>query len=287
MLAQVLFNGISIGCIFGIVGFTFTVIYNASRVINFAQGDFLLVGVWVASTFLVSVRAPTFITICLVVVISGLVGLAMSRFVVGHLFQRETPVLTIIIATMGAAMMMTGTVGGVTKYDWIPVPAVFGQKTWHLFNIPIGSQETLIIVITAILVSGYHLILTKTTIGRALRATAYNKDMATLVGIQPLRMVDFAFVLSAAMAGLAGYMVGPISAPYALMGFPYAIKGFIAAVLGGLGNPYGALIGGIFLGIVTTFATGYISSAAAEILSFVLLLAVLIVRPRGLLGERE
>lgn len=287
MLEQVLISGISIGCIFGIVGFGFTVIYNASRVINFGQGDFLLVGVWVASTFLVSMKIQTFAAVCLVIVISGLVGLGISRLVVGHLIKRDTPILPIIIATMGAAMMISGAIGAVTKFDWIPVPPIFASRTWHILKIPIGSQETLIIIVTTLLISCYHIMLTRTTIGRALRAAAFNKDMATLVGIQPLRMVDFVFFISAAMSGLAGYLAGPICAPFALMGFNFAAKGFIAAVLGGLGNPYGALIGGVFLGLATTITTGYISSAAAEIISFTMLLAVLILRPHGLLGERE
>lgn len=285
-IIQMLIAGISLGSIYGLVALTFTAIYNASKIINFAQGEFLMLGAIFASILLLTLHLNYWLVLIIIIVITAIVGLVLERVVVTPLLNRRTPLVTIIIATMGVAMMIAGGTGIATRYAWMRVPAPLGIDPWWLGEVAILPQNALVIIATIILVLLYWFLLKKTMIGTALRATGFNSEMASLVGIQVSWMVAFSFIISAAMAGIAGMLVGPLTTPYYLMGLPLVVKGFVAAILGGLGNPYAAVVGGVILGVLNVWLSGY-APAYAEVGTFGILLAVLLLRPHGLFGTPE
>ena len=282
----ILFSGISIGSIYGLVALTFTSIYNASRVINFAQGEFVMLGSLGAFIFLGILRLPIVLTFLLTIAFVSIVGLAIQRLMVSPLVAKGAPVFTLILSTLSSGLIISGSVGAATEYAWFRVAPLAGSVPVRLFGVPIMPQNLFIIGATVLLVVAYRFFLKKTFTGVALRATGADRDMASLVGIRSSTMIGLAFAISAAMSAIAGILVAPIAHASAEMGLPLVIKGFIACIFGGLGNPYAAVLGGLILGIIGALLTGYFSSVYAEIVTFVILLLILIPRPAGLFGEK-
>ncbi len=282
----ILVSGISVGSIYGLVALTFTSIYNASRVINFAQGDFVMLGALGLFVFSGIFHLPIFVTFLLTIALVSIVGLAIQRLMVNPLMAQRAPLFTVLLGTLASGLIISGAVGAATEYAWLRVDPLVGVVPVRWFGVPIMPDNLLIIGATVLLVVAYRFFLKKTVVGMALRATGANRDMASLVGIRSSTMVGLAFVVSAAMSAIAGILVAPIAHASATMGLPLVIKGFIACIFGGLGNPYAAVLGGLTLGIIGAFLTGYYSSAYAEIATFTLLLLILIPRPQGLFGER-
>ena len=282
----ILVSGISVGSIYGLVALTFTSIYNASRIINFAQGDFVMLGALGVFIFASVLHLPIVVTFLLTIALVSIVGLAIQRLMVNPLIARGAPPFTLILGTLATGLIISGAVGAATDYAWLRVDPLVSTVPVRFFGVPIMPENLLIIGATVLLVVAYRFFLKKTLAGMALRATGANRDMASLVGIRSSTMVGLAFVVSAAMSAITGILVAPVAHASATMGLPLVIKGFIACIFGGLGNPYAAVLGGLILGIISAFLTGYYSSAYAEIVTFAILLLILIPRPEGLFGER-
>jgi len=283
---QLCVAGIAVGCAYGIVGLTFTAIYNASRVINLAQGEFVMLGTLFAYYFLLRLHWNFWATLILIIVLSIIFGLALEWVVVRPLNAQHASIVTIIIATMAAGMIVSGGVGVATKFLMWRVPAPLGMQPWRLGSVAILPQNVLVIIATVLMVFSYWFLLNRTMRGRALKATGIDADMATLVAISVSQMVALSFIISAAMAGLAGLLVGPLTAPTYSVGFPLVVKGFVSAIVGGLGNPYAAVVGGIIVGVLNVWLSGF-APAYAEVGTFAVLLIVLLLRPYGLFGEKE
>ena len=282
----VLLSGVSLGSIYGLVALTFTSIYNASRVINFAQGEFVMLGALGAFLFMGILHLPIVVTFLLTIAFVSLVGLMIQWFMVNPLTARKAPDFTLVLGTLSTGMIISGTVGVATEYAWLRIHPLMGSLPVHLFGVPAMPQNLLIIGATVLLVVAYWFFLNKTIVGMALKATGADRDMASLVGIRSSTMVGLAFVISASMSAIAGILVAPIAHASATMGLPLVIKGFIACIFGGLGNPFAAVFGGVVLGIVGAVLTGYYSSVYAEIVTLAILLLILIPKPEGLFGER-
>ncbi len=282
----ILLSGISLGSIYGLVALTFTSIYNASRVINFAQGEFVMLGALGAFIFTGVLHLPVVLTFIATIALVCLVGLMIQLIMVNPLMVRGSPAFTLLLGTLSTGMIISGTVGVGTEYAWLRIDPLMGSMPVHFLGIPAMPQNLLIIGSTLVLVFAYWFFLRRTFAGMALRATGADGDMASLVGIRRSRVVGLAFIISAAMSAIAGILVAPIAHASATMGLPLVIKGFIACIFGGLGNPFAAVLGGLVLGIIGAFLTGYYSSVYAEIVTFAILLLILIPRPEGLFGER-
>lgn len=286
-LDQVLFAGLVQGAIFGLIGLTFTALYNAAKIINLAQGDFAMIGAMVVTATIGAGLAPIVaIPIALGV---GLVA-AVGFFAVIRLQdRRHAPSATILLSTVGVGFVLQGVVGGLTgfSYQRLPPSYVAPGSLYTVGTLVIRPEQLLVLATTLLLVVGFWYIQTRTMWGIALRATGTNHVMAQLCGISTTRIVFFATLLSLGTAAAAGIVYAPIIPAIATMGFALLINGFIAAVFGGIGNPYAALVGGLVLGLTRTLAAGYIHSGFAELASFVILLGVLLFRPQGLFGARE
>ena len=281
-IGPILVVGISLGSLFGLVGVGFTVIINSTQLVNFAQGDFAMLGVAVCWLLMSVLGVPLWLAFPLAVVAGGLYGIATDKAIVTPLLKKGAAPFTPILGTMAMGMIAAGVVGAYTGFYWMPIGHFISLDPWVIGGVNIDTQGALIIISTILIVIGYWFFLNKTLTGAALRAIGFNKEVATLLGIQTSKIVALSFAISGAISVVAGVLCDPLSTFTAHDGLPLAVNGFIALIVGGWGNPYAAVLGGITVGLVRAFLTGYFSSAHAELVTFVVLLLVLTLKPEGL-----
>jgi len=274
--------GVSLGSLFGLVGLAYTVIINASQLVNFGQGDFAMFGVAVCWFAMSVLGLPLWLAFPIGVVGGALIGLLTEKTIVTPLLRREAHPFYPILGTMAVGTIAAGVVGIYTGFYWMRVDLFLGVEPWRIGKVPVNTQGALIMGATVVLVVAYWFLLNKTLLGAALRATGFNREVSTLLGIQTSQMVRLSFVISGVIAAIAGVLCAPLSAFNAFDGLPLAVNGFIALIVGGWGNPYAAVLGGITLGLIRALLTGYFSSAHAELATFVVLVLVLTIKPEGL-----
>jgi branched-chain amino acid transport system permease protein len=282
-LAQFLLGGLVIGSIYAIAAVAYTGIYNITGVINFAQGDMAMIAAMVAIQ-LYDAAVPYPVAILLAVVFGGLLGALIERLAIRPL---RNHVLRAIIVTIGIG----GALSGITIVLWgteaRTLPSPIAAQTIHTLGATLPSHSVLVLAVTGLLVCGLALLFQATYIGRAFRACAINPLAAQLSGIEVSTMSTLAFVLGGGLSAIAGVMVAPITLMRYDTGLTIGLKGFVACMIGGLGNPIGAFAGGLFLGVVESLASGVLSSGWKNAIAFLLLIAILLFRPGGLLGELE
>jgi len=274
--------GLSLGSLFGLVGLAYTVIVNASQLVNFGQGDFAMLGVAVCWFIMTVFGWPLWLAFPVAVIAGGLLGIAAEKVIVTPLLKKEVHPFYPILGTMAIGTIVAGCVGIYTGFYWMPIKYFLGTEPWKIGGLSIDTQGAIIIITTAILVIAYWFLLNRTRLGTALRATGFNREVSTLMGIQTSRMVRLSFVISGVIAAIAGVLCAPMSAFTALDGLPLAVNGFIALIVGGWGNPYAAVLGGVTLGLIRALFTGYFSSAHAELATFFVLIIVLTLKPNGI-----
>jgi branched-chain amino acid transport system permease protein len=281
---QFLFSGLTRGSIYALVGIGFAIVYNASHVINFAQGEFVMLGgMLTAAAIGPALGLPLWLAVPLAIAATAAIGLALQRFAVAP--ARGASVVAVIIITIGASIFLRGAVEvGLGKNDFV-VPRFSASETLTVGGAALQTQTLWVLAGLAAVVAALKWFFDRTRLGKAMLATSHNRLAAELVGIDVGRMVLLAFGLSAALGGLAGVLTAPITITRYDVGIALGLKGFAAAILGGLGNPYGAVAGGLALGIAEAMAGGYLSSAYQDAAAFLILLAVLFVRPAGLFGR--
>jgi branched-chain amino acid transport system permease protein len=282
-----LLAGLTNGSVYGLIGLSLSVIYGSSRVINFAQGEFVMLGAMSAVLFMVTFSLPWPIAALAMLAVVIVAALGLDYGIYRPLLRRKAAPLTIMIGTLAGAIV----VYGLAFLLWGPeqrfVPPVLSLEPVRLgFLITNPQQISLIVIFFAFLVATWY-ILYRTRFGLSVRATGVDPRIALLMGIRSERIVQFSFVFSALISGVAGMMVGPLLGGHVGMGLLLTVKGFMAAILGGLGSPFAAAAGGIAIGMMESLMAGYGTSLYAEPSIFVLILAVLIVRPYGLLGDYE
>jgi branched-chain amino acid transport system permease protein len=275
-------SGIAMGCTYGLVALAFTAIFNASKVINFANGDLAVAGAFAASLFVFSGKVHPAIGFLVVLLVPIAAGLFICQLTEPSV-RKQAPVITSILVTMGGGLIVAGLIGVYTGFSYFHTRFVFGiAPIFGKARVP--PQYAAIVVATGVLAFGYWWLLNKTYIGLGLRALGINPDMAKLVGINTRRGRMLTWGISSAISGIAGFLIAPLIAPTALMGMPVVINGFIAAVIGGFGHPLAAVTGGIALGLLIQFFTAYVSPGLAHIVMFLVLLVVLAFRPTGIWG---
>lgn len=281
---QLLISGLTVGAVYALVALGFTLIYNASDVINFAQGDFVMIG-GMGTVFLMAAGLSLPIAALVAVVGAVLVGLLLHRLAIEP--ARGASPVTLIMITIGASIFIKGVAQIVFDKQFHTLPAFSGADPINIAGAAILPQSLWVLAGAIILFVALYLFLTRTLTGKALIATAANRLAACLVGINVRVMLGLAFGLSAAMGALAGILVAPITLTRYDIGTIFALKGFAAAMVGGMGSPQGALVGGLLIGILEAFGAGYISSAYKDAVAFLAILLVLFVMPRGLFGSKS
>jgi branched-chain amino acid transport system permease protein len=277
-LLQSLLSGLTVGAIYALVALGFAIIYNASHVINFAQGEFVMIGGMAAAAF-IDAGLPLPLSIVFSVGLATLVGLAVEP-------ARGAPVVTLIIITIGASILLRGLATLVWDKKIHPLPAFSGEAPIAVGGATLLPQTLWVLGTTLATVAALWWFFNRTLTGSAILAVSHNRLAAQLMGISVRRVLLVSFGLSAALGALAGVLIAPISFTSWDIGVMLGLKGFAAAILGGLGSGPGAILGGLALGLIEALGAGYLSSAYKDVFAFVILLAALVFLPSGLAGRR-
>ena len=282
-ILQFLLTGVTLGSTYALVALGFAIIYNASDVVNLAQGEFVMLGAMSAIALSAGEGLPLPLAILLAVGVTLLVGLMLQRFAIAP--AKGITVVGTIIITIGASIFLRGLALLLWGKDIHALPHFSGETPLRLGEVTLLPQNLWVMGGTALLVLAVHLFFNRTLVGKAILACSCNKTAAQLVGINVGGMLLVAYGLSALLGAMAGVLVAPITYTSYDAGIMLGLKGFAAAILGGMGNPMGAVAGGLLLGLVESLAAGLISSGYKDAIAFVILLLVLFLRPSGLFGR--
>jgi branched-chain amino acid transport system permease protein len=280
---QYLFSGITKGSIYAVVAVGFSLIYSATGILNFAQGEFVMLGGMVAVTLAHFVPLP--VAVAGAVLVVALLGCLLEAGLFRRL--RHHSVLHLVIITIGLSIVIQEAALHLWNEKVRSLPYFTGNEvsSLHLFGAAISPQVLWVLGTVTVMVALLHIFLRYTLSGRAMRACSSNPEAAMLAGINIPNMRMAAFGMSAALGALAGCVISPITMTHYEMGGPLAIKGFAAAILGGLGNPMASVLGGLVVGILEAFSVSRLPAAYNDVAAFAILLLVLFVRPRGLFGQ--
>jgi branched-chain amino acid transport system permease protein len=281
---QFLLTGLTVGAIYALVALGFAIIYNASHVINFAQGEFVMIGGMAAAGF-VEAGLPLPLAALLAVGGAMLVGLALEKLAIET--ARGASVVTLIIITIGASILLRGLASLLWDKKIHSLPAFSGEAPLMLGGATLLPQTLWVLGVTLVTVALLWWFFNRTLTGKAILAVSHNRLAAQLMGISVRRVLLVSFGLSAALGALAGVLIAPISFTSWDVGVMLGLKGFAAAILGGMGSGPGAIIGGLALGLIESLGAGYLSSAYKDVFAFVIILAALIFLPDGLAGRRR
>ncbi len=302
ILVQQLINGLVLGSMYALVALGYTMVYGVLNLINFAHGDVLMIGAMVGWTLLeilqkVSPQMPGLLQLAIAIGGAIPVCVAVSVLIerIAYRRLRNASRLAPLITAIGISILLQTFAMTIWGRNPLPFPQVLPTEPWHVFGGLITQTQVLLLILAALAMAALALLVERTRMGRAMRAVAENPRVAALMGVDANRVVVFTFAIGAALAAVAGVMwaANYASAQFA-MGFVPGLKAFSAAVLGGIGNIYGAMLGGILLGLIESLGGGYIGDLTAgvlgshyqDIFAFVVLILVLTLRPSGLMGER-
>ncbi len=281
---QLLFTGLGIGAIYALVSLGFVLLIRAASVVNFAQGEFSMLGAYLMVILFSQIGLPYWLSIVITIVLMGGFGVLFAGATYWPLrFRGQIPV---IISTIGASILITNLV--LVLYGPSPqvLPGLFETPGFLVGNVFMDSQYLSIMVFTALLLVLQYVVFERTLLGKRLQATSQDKDMASLLGIPVATMVLITFAYSAALGGFAGVLVAPVLFVSVGMGAIISLKAFAANIIGGFGSIPGAILGGLLLGVVETFGAAFISVPYKDAIAFGMLLLFLLIRPQGLFGER-
>ena len=283
-LVQYIVSGITMGSIYAIVGLEFTIIYSVTGIINFAQGEFVMLGAMIGFSLL-GLGLPLAAAVVISVVLVTVVGIVFNLVAIQP--ARRASTIGLIIITIGGALFIRALAGLYWGRDAVPLPAFTGEQSLRFLGAYIQPQSLWVIGVTLVLMAGVYVLLNRTLIGKALKAAAINRRAAALVGIDARRMSLISFGLAAALGAIGGLVMAPLSFASHDMGVMLGLKGFVAAAMGGFTGVWGVLLGGLGLGLAESFAAGYISSAYKDAIALLFLFAVLLIRARSLVAGEE
>ncbi|MDP6352123.1 MAG: branched-chain amino acid ABC transporter permease [Alphaproteobacteria bacterium] len=282
--SQQVVSGTAIGCVYALVALGFVLIFKATEVVNFAQGELMMIGAFLAFTFIVVLGMNFWIGGLLAVVVTALFGGVLDRTVMRPMVGQ--PVFAIVMVTIGIGFAIRATVSMIPGWgvDTYFLETPFFGKVVRLGELVISQDHLAIIILTVLLVAVLFLFFRYTRLGVAMQATSQNQLAAYYMGIPVKNVFSMIWAISAAVAAFAGLLLAPIAFIHVNMGL-LGIKAFPAAVLGGFGSLPGAIVGGLIIGIVEALSGFYLPEGFKDIAAYVVLLAVLIVRPEGLFGQ--
>lgn len=302
ILLQQIINGIVLGSVYALVALGYTMVYGILGLINFAHGDVVMIGAMTALTIATTLQAvapdmPN--ALILLVAVAGAapvcmaLGFTMER--VAYRPLRNAPRLAPLITAIGISMVLQAAAMMVWGRHYFTFPELIPYSPVDVLGATITPVQILIVALAAALMGGLTLMVNRTRLGRAMRATAENQPVAALMGVNVNGIISFTFIVGSALGCIAGVMVAAnYSIAHYYMGFVLGLKAFTAAVLGGIGNLQGAMLGGLLLGLIESLGAGYIGDLTGgflgshyqDVFAFFVLIVVLVFRPSGLMGER-
>ncbi|MGM0569387.1 branched-chain amino acid ABC transporter permease [Marinobacter sp.] len=282
---QLILSGIAIGCVYGLVALGFVLIYKATEVVNFAQGELMMFGAFVALTMGGLQFMPFWLSVILAVLAMALIGGAVERAVIRPVLGQ--PIFSIVMITIGLGFFARGLASLIPGWGTLThrLPTPYADQTVAFGELVLSAGHLMIILVTAVLCVLLFAFFRFTRMGVAMQAISQNQLAAHYMGIPVARVNTLIWCISAAVAAIAGILLAPITFVHANMGL-IGLKAFPAAVIGGFGSIPGAIVGGLIIGIVEAVSGRYLPDGIKDVSAYVVLLAVLIIRPNGLFGEK-
>ena len=282
---QTLISGLSLGSIYALIALGYTMVYGIAKMLNFAHGDIIMVGAYAAVVAVFSIGLPPALAIIMSIVVCARLGMLIERLAYKPL--RQAPPLTVLITAIGVSYLLQNVSLLIFGSEQKAFPTLFEIPTIYIGEVMIDGITLVTLVVTAIIMISLTLFISKTRMGKAMRAVSEDKEAAGLMGISTNRTITITFAIGSALAAVASIFYG---ATYIYIkpttGAMPGIKAFTAAVFGGIGSIPGAMLGGIVLGLIEQFSKAYISTLWADAIVFAVLVIVLVVKPTGLLGKK-
>ena len=284
MLIQQIIQGLAIGSVYGLIALGYVLIWNTWGVLNFAQGETVTIGAFFILIFYVWLDLPFIVAFILAVVSCMVAAYIIERLSYRPIINKQSTIR--VIATIGVGIFVRNLYRFIFGADPFPFPTIFGDEPFLLGGVMIVPQNLWIMGIGFGLVLLLNFFLTRTYIGKAMRATSQDREAAALMGINVKQTMSLTFAFACGIGGIAGVLIAPLYFVMADMGVTMGPKGFSAALLGGIESMSGAMVGGLILGVIEALAAGYISSAYQSAIAFVILIIVLIFKPTGIMGKK-
>ncbi len=286
MFWQLLISGLVIGSVYGLIALGYSLIYKASGLMTFAQGDLLTLGAFLGVTLYSGLNLPFAVSLVLAVLLAFFLGMGVEKFIIRRLLDKKVMAIYIVLATIAVSyIIQNGTMLGFgTKTLYFP--AIFPFKTIKIGSISVQTESVVCIIVAVLCMLVLHFFMSKTKLGTAMRAASMDRLAAEARGIDVSLTTGITWGLAAGLAALGGMLIGPVFGVYTTLGSTIGKKGSAAAVTGGYGNMYGAMVGGLLLGIVETMVAGLWTSELKDMISYIILLVFLFLKPTGLFNER-
>jgi branched-chain amino acid transport system permease protein len=282
---QLVVSGVAVGCVLGLIALGFTLIYKATETVNFAQGDLMMLGGFVALTAVAMLGLPFWAGVLVAVAVMAAFGAGLERVVLRPVLGQ--PAFAVVMVTIGVGFMMRGLVSMVPGWgtETYTIRAPYSGEVLRPAGLAISAEQVAVIVMTIALCTALYAFFRFTRLGVAMQAASQNQLAAYYMGIPVARVNSIVWAISAAVAAFAGVLLAPITFVHMNMGF-IALKAFPAAVVGGFGSVPGAIVGGLVIGVVESLAGFYLPEGFKDIAAYIVVLVVLMVRPQGLFGDR-
>jgi branched-chain amino acid transport system permease protein len=282
---QFVISGLATGAIYALIGLSFAIIFNSTGIINFAQGEFVMLGGVLTIVGITTLKLPIVLAVVVAVAGTTAVGLLFELLAIRPL--KTTAPLPLIIITIGASILIRGVVMVFWGKDTQALPSFSGSTPINIGAATLLPQHLWIFGVTLLVIAGSRFFFHHTITGKAMRACSFNRRAANLVGISVQRMVLLSFLISAALGSLAGVIIAPLTMTSYDVGIMLGLKGFCAAIMGGMGSGLGTVLGGLILGMLESLGAGLISSGYKDAIAFLILLLILFIRPQGLFKKGE
>ncbi len=282
---QLVVSGLAVGCVLGLIALGFTLIYKATETVNFAQGDLMMLGGFVALTAVAMLGLPFWAGVLVAVAVMAAFGAGLERVALRRVLGQ--PAFAVVMVTIGIGLMLRGIVSMVPGWgtETYTIRAPYSGEVLRPAGLAISAEQVAVIVMTVALCTALYAFFRFTRLGVAMQAASQNQLAAYYMGIPVARVNSIVWAISAAVAAFAGVLLAPITFVHMNMGF-IALKAFPAAVVGGFGSVPGAIVGGLVIGVVESLAGFYLPEGFKDIAAYIVVLVVLMVRPQGLFGER-
>lgn len=286
MLLQILVAGLVLGCTYGLIALGYSLIYKASGLMSFAQGDMLTLGAFLGFTFYKILNIPFAISFILVFVIMFFFGFSIERGIISRLIKKNVMPIYTVLATIAISYIIQNGAMLIWGTQILNFPRIFSNGSINIFGVKIQSEAAMGIIVSFVCMLALHFFMTRTRFGTAMRAAAMDPMAARSCGINVPVSTGITWGIAAALASVGGMLIGPVYGVYTTLGATIGRKGFASAVIGGYGNMYGAMVGGVILGLVETLTSAYISSQYKDLVAYVLLILFLFIKPTGIFNEK-
>jgi branched-chain amino acid transport system permease protein len=281
ILTSQVVSGLATGCVYALIALGFVLIFKATDVVNFAQGEFVMASGFISYTLLIGLGFPYGLVLVATIVLSGLMGVVLERVVVRPIM--DAPIFSIVIATIGASIVLRSSAGIVYGYDVLPLPTILSKDPVRLGFLQFTPMDVGVIGSSLTIMVALYLFFKLTKTGMAMRATAQSQTAARLMGVSVKRIFSLTWAISAGIGGVAGVLIAPIIYLDPNLGF-IGVKAFAGAILGGFGSIPGAIVGGMLLGVIENLSGYFFNAGIKQVSTYILLILVLVVRPSGFFG---